>query len=180
MKHPIVSLLALVAIVPPLFAEPESEPQQLAQLTEQHDKALAAATDPIHQLYRTALELLLQKANQSEDLASAAKIKAALIRLQSGAPSPKAKAATADDLHAFLAGTVWNISDERPDGEVLYTLTFLKNGTFIHSDGRTGEWSAQSARDLKLWNWDPAALNEDLTQFRAVGTGVIYFGTLKK
>ncbi len=86
------------------------------------------------------------------------------------------KPASADALYAYLAGTVWNISDGQPDGKVLYTLTFRQDGTFLHSDGRTGAWSPQSPRDLKLWDWDPAALNDDITQFRAVGTGVIYFG----
>jgi hypothetical protein len=181
MKLSLVTLLALVAAVHPLRAEPESTPEQvLAQLAEQHDKALTAATDPIHQLYRTALDLMLQKAKASEDMALVAKIESAIARIHPDAKSPGAKPATADELNAYLAGTVWNISDERPDGKVLYTMTFLKNGTFIHSDGRTGAWSAQSPRDLKLWNWDPAALNDDLTQFRAVGTGVIYFGNLKK
>ncbi len=90
------------------------------------------------------------------------------------------KSTTADALYTYLAGTVWNISNERPDGPVLYTFTFRQDGTFLHSDGRTGVWSPQSPRDLKLWNWDPAMLNDDLTQFRAVGTGVIYFGTLQK
>jgi hypothetical protein len=179
MKLSTLTAFALVAALQPLCGESEPE-RELAHLTEQHDRALAAAIDPIDQLYRTALNQLLQKANDSGDLASAEKIKAAIARLQSGTKSPKAKPTTAGDLNAFLAGTVWNISDERPDGEVQYTLTFLKNGTFIHSGGSTGVWSAQSARDLKLWNWDPATLNEDLTQFRAVGTGVIYFGNLKK
>lgn len=90
------------------------------------------------------------------------------------------KPATADALRLYLAGTVWNISDGQADGKVLYTLTFRDDGTFLHSDGRTGAWSPQSPRDLKLWDWDPAMLNDDLTQFRAVGTGVIYFGNLQK
>lgn len=179
MKLTILATFAFVAAIQPFLEEPEPE-QKLAQITEQHDKALAAATDPIDQLYRTALEQLLQKANESSNPTFAAKVKAAIARLQAGTKSPKGKPTTAGDLKAFLAGTVWNISDDRPDGKVLYTLTFLKNGTFLHSDGRTGAWSAQSARDLKLWNWDPATLNEDLTQFRAVGTGVVYFGNLKK
>jgi hypothetical protein len=179
MKLIFLTAFAFAAAAQPIFAEPETA-QELAQLAEQHDKALAAAIAPIDQLYRTTLDLLLQKANRTEDLASAAKIKAAIARLEAGTASPKGKPGTAEELNAFLAGTVWNISDERPDGKVLYTLTFLKNGTFIHSDGRTGEWSAQSPRDLKLWNWDPAALNDDLTQFRAVGTGVVYFGNLTR
>jgi len=179
MKLILLSVCAVVAAFQPLLADSETE-QELARLADQHDKALAAATGPIDQLYRSTLDLLLQKANQAEDAASVAKIKAAIDKLQAGEVSAKAKPGTAEELNAFLAGTVWNISDEKPDGKVLYTLTFLKNGTFVHSDGRTGEWSAQSPRDLKLWNWDPAALNDDLTQFRAVGTGVIYFGNLKR
>ena len=179
MKTIIVSAYVILAAVRPLFGDPPAE-QELARLTEQHDKALAAATDPINQLYRSALDQLLQKANESNDTELAAKIKDAITRIQSGAKPQKGKPATAEELTAYLAGTVWSISDERPDGKVLYTLTFLKGGTMIHSNGKTGAWSAQSARDLKLWNWDPATLNEDLTQFRGVGTGVIYFGNLKK
>ena len=179
MKIALLTALTLFAAFQLSFAEPEPE-RQLVQLTEERDRALTAATEPIVQLYRTALEHLLQKAIESNDLASAAKIKAAIAGSETGVKSPKTKPATADELKAFLAGTVWNISNQRPDGKILYTLTFLKNGTFQHSDGKTGAWSAQSARDLKLWNWDPATLNEELTQFRAVGTGVVYFGTLKK
>jgi len=180
MKHSILIPIFALVTASQLFAESKAE-RDLKQLSEQHGKALAAAREPINQLYRTALDRLLQQANESADLALAAKIKLVITSLQAGTPSPpNSKPTTADDLNAYLAGTVWNISDKSPDGKVLYTLTFLKNGKFLHSDGKTGVWSAQSARDLKLWNWDPATLNDDLTQFRAVGTGVIYFGNLKK
>jgi hypothetical protein len=94
--------------------------------------------------------------------------------------SPVARPETAAGLYHYLAGTVWEISDGHPDGEVLYTLNFHADGTFLHSDGRTGIWCPQSPRDLKLWDWDPVALNDDLTRFRAVGTGVIYFGKLRE
>lgn len=90
------------------------------------------------------------------------------------------KPTTAAALYVYFSGTVWNISDGRPDGNVLAPLTFRYDGTLIHSDGRTGEWSPQSPRDLKLWDWDPAMLNDDLTQFRAVATGVIFFGIFQK
>jgi hypothetical protein len=183
MRLAIITVFGVVAIVHPLSGQPLQQPKperELAQLSKQHVKALASATDAINQLYRIALRQLLLKVNASDDLSSVPKIEDAIARLQSAAKPKEGKPTTEDDLFKFLAGTVWNISNERPDGEVLYTLTFLKNGTFIHSDGRTGVWRAQSARDIKLWNWDPANLNEDLTQFRAVGTGVIYFGNLKK
>ncbi len=131
--------------------------EQLAQLNSRHAKLLADTTAPVHQLYRNSLKKLLQQAEDSGNTTVAMKI-----------------------LTAYLEGTVWNISNRKPDGKILYTLSLSKNGKFRHSDGRTGAWKATSPRDLKLWNWDPATLNDDLTQFRAVGTGVIYFGNLQK
>lgn len=92
-----------------------------------------------------------------------------------GKPRPKSAA----ELEDFLAGTVWNIRDGSPDAPVQYTITFNKDGTFRHSDGRNGKVTFTGARTFDLWNYDPAKLAEDLKTFRAKGTTTIYFGTLR-
>jgi hypothetical protein len=62
-KALILSALGFLVITHESFADSQAE-QELARLSEQHDKALAAATEPINQLYRSALEQLLQKATR--------------------------------------------------------------------------------------------------------------------
>lgn len=179
-----VFLLAIAAASSLLSAQPgipdgNGQPD-LNSLMAQHEKALAAATEPIHRLYRTGLHVMLGEASRTGNAELVEKITAALSSPDGKANLPDAKLKTPQDLAAFLAGTVWAITNENENtaGATPYTLTFLKNGKFLHSDGRIGDWTALSGRDLKLWNWDPATFNEDLTQFRAVGTGVVYFGKI--
>ena len=59
-------------------------------------------------------------------------------------------------------------------------MTFDKDGSFKQSGGIKGPWKAESATQFKLWNYDPATLNEDYTQFSAVGAQARYFGRLHK
>ncbi|MFP6874729.1 MAG: hypothetical protein VCA55_14605 [Verrucomicrobiales bacterium] len=85
----------------------------------------------------------------------------------------------AKELAEFLDGTTWNISNGTEDSKVVYTITFNKNGTFKHSDGRIGKVEFQGARAFKLWNYDPATLKENLKQFRARGAATVYFGNFR-
>lgn len=186
-KRPLFhTLLAFAAASSLLRAQPGPGIQNgngqpdLNYLMAQQEKALTAATDPIHRLYQSGLLLMRQEALRTGDADLVTKINAQLSLPDGKANPPDAKPKTPQALAAFLAGTVWTITNENenPANAKSYTLTFLKNGKFLHSDGRIGDWTATSARDLKLWNWDPATFNDDLTQFRAVGTGVIYFGKI--
>jgi hypothetical protein len=73
----ILSVLSLLISTPILRGDPGYD-KQLMELQSQRDKELSFATDPIYRRYRTALEELLQKATQANNLDAAVKIKAAL------------------------------------------------------------------------------------------------------
>ena len=169
---------ATLSLVFSVLAESPYE-RELTELTAQRDKALLAVSEPVYRRYRTSLEQLLRKAHQANDLDAAVKIKAQLNSIPATVQLAKPKPKTADELKEFLHGTTWNISDGSPEAKVVYTLTFNKNGTLKHSDGRTAALSFLGPRSIKLWNYDPGTFNEDLNQFRAQGSSTVYFGTLK-
>jgi len=58
--------------------------REFQQLTEQRDKAVAAAITPIDRRYHDLLEQLLKRATQANDLAAAMKIQAKLNEANSG------------------------------------------------------------------------------------------------
>ena len=66
MKTQIAFVLAAVVAASPLYAESPFE-RELATLTQQRDKDIAAATEPITRRYRASLEQLLRKATQDGD-----------------------------------------------------------------------------------------------------------------
>lgn len=135
------------------------------------------AAVPINLRYKEELEKLLRRATQANDLDAAIKIREAIGQAPGSAAKPKVK--TAEELAAFLDKTVWEIHDGTPDSKVEYTMTFDKNGTFKQSNGPTGSLQFTGPRSIKLWNYDPGTLNEDLTEFRAQGN-ITYFGKLKR
>jgi hypothetical protein len=160
------------------FAQSAFE-RDLEKLTEDRDKALVRVSDPIQRKYKELLEQLMQRATRNGDLDVAIKIKDAIAKIPASIVVTKPHPKTAQELKEFLDGTIWNISDKSPTGEILYTLTFDKNGTFKHSDGRTGTFEVSGPNNFKRWGYDPATLNEDFNQFRAVGSATVYFGKLK-
>jgi hypothetical protein len=176
MKTSITLISLLLASVS--FAQSSFE-RDLAKLTEDRDKALVRASDPIQRKYKELLEQLMQRATRNGDLDAAIKIKDAIAKIPASILVTKPHPKTAQELREFLDGTIWNISDKSPTGEVLYTLTFDKNGTFKHSDGRTGKFEVTGPNDFKMWGYDPATLNKDFNQFRAVASATVYFGNLK-
>ena len=142
------------------FAQSSFE-RDLAKLTEDRDKALVRASDPIHRKYKELLEQLMQRATRNGDLDTAIKIKEAIAEIPASILVTKPHPKTGQELKEFLDGTIWNISDKSPTGEVLYTLTFDKNGTFKHSDGRTGKFEVSGPNEFRMWGYDPATLNKD-------------------
>ena len=160
------------------FAQSSYE-RDLVKLTEDRDKALIAASEPIHRKYKALLEQLMQRATRDQDLNAAIKIKDAIAKIPTHGLVAKPHPKTVQELKEFLDGTIWNISDKTPTGVVSYTLTFNKNGTFQHSDGRTGKFEVSGPNDFKMWGYDPATLNKDFNQFRAVASATVYFGNLK-
>ena len=174
MKVAIPSLLLL--IVNPVFAESPFL-RDAQQLTAQRDQAFSAAAVPINRRYKEDLEKLLWRATRANDLDAAIKIREAIGQPPGSAVKPKVR--TAEELAAFLDKSVWEIHNGSPDSKVEYTMTFDKSGTFKQSNGSTGALQFTGPRSIKLWNFDPGTLNEDLTEFRAQGN-ITYFGKLKR
>ncbi len=178
MKLPIVLISLLFA----MRASGESPlARDLKRLTEDRDRALAAVADPIQLKYRSLLEQLMRKAVANQDLDTAVQIKEAIARIPVTALEKGLQPKTAEQLKEFLNKTSWNITTNSPSGEAEYTLTFNRNGTFKHSDGRTGGYETSGPNTFKMWGYDSATLNERFDEFRAVAaSGVTYFGKLKK
>ena len=149
--------------------------EKLKVLTQQRDKAVAAATEPIQLKYMIELEKLMKKATKDGDLEAAIK-----IRDKIAAEKDRGKPKNATELKEYLARKTWNIRNKKPDAKIAYTITFNDDGTFKHSGGRTGKVTFSGARTFKLWNYDPATLDDDLKGFRAKGSAGIYFGQLKE
>ena len=112
----------------------------------------------------------LEEASQAETL----------VKDWTGKPdlAAKPKPKTVEDLKEYLHGTTWEVSNHKPDTEVIWILTFDKNGSFKHSVAGTAKWTAQSVTNIKLWDYDPLTFNKDYTRFKAVGAAGTYFGKL--
>ena len=102
------------------------------------------------------------------------------IDLDQYEPAKGAPPRNAVELAEFLHQTVWEISNRSTKNPGLYTLTLNKNGTFKHSDGRTGQLEFLSPREIRFWGVDPGALSIDGNQFGAVGGATTFFGRRKQ
>ena len=77
MKQIIISLI--LAASTPFTSLCASEYQRESEkLTQERDRAVAAATEPIQRIYKTALETMLQRATEAKDLEGALQIREAL------------------------------------------------------------------------------------------------------
>ena len=106
----LIVTFGIVCVGSQLFGADSAFERDVKQLSKQRDKEIEAAVEPINRRYQAALEQLLRRATQANDLDSAIKIKAALAAIPSSVQLLKAKPKSAEDLKAFLAGTTWDIS----------------------------------------------------------------------
>ena len=130
MKYcPILAIVILTVTAPFLFADSQFG-TELKQLQDQREKALAAATEPVNRRHQAALESLLRRATQANDLDAALKIKEELQKLGSAAPPPgSVSGVTVESLTNRLIGTKWTYFDKE-------TLTLLADGKAQWSSGR--------------------------------------------
>lgn len=133
-----ISIIAVSALgLTSLFAASPLE-RELAQLREQRDKAIAAATEPINRRYQASLEQLLRRATQANDLDTANKIKA---EMTGGVGDPQAATQFAGgprNIEKTLPGQWnWEGTNHKTWG------TFIQNGEF-RMDGVTHEWKVSS------------------------------------
>jgi len=141
MKPFLPFLLAAGALLCPNLlcaANPELQ-RNLSLLQQQHEKALAAAAEPINRQYQSSLEQLLKKATDAKDFETATAIQKELAVFQVKSP------ASGPDLHAILGDTDW--SWER--GNATPNLHFAKDGTF-HHDAFNGTWKVTSLHTARL------------------------------
>lgn len=96
--------------------------REFDQLTADRDKALASAAEPINRLYQTALEALLRRATQANDLDTAVRIKQALDK---------------SSTKADIVGT-WDFINHT-DG-VKSVVEFKGNNTFFWNGEQVGMW----------------------------------------
>ncbi len=130
MNTTIIPTVVLALFATPILAAESAFERDLKQLTEQREKALAAAVDPINRRYQTSLEQLLQRATQAKDLDAAVKIRETLAN-GSGSAVPgdnsKPKLSKAA-LERQLNKTAWRetangwVSDLRFDDDKMIVL----------------------------------------------------------
>jgi hypothetical protein len=105
--------------------------REFDQLTNDRDKALAAAAEPINRRYQTALEALLRRATLANDLDTAVRIKQALEKASAKPP------AAVTGTKAEVVGT-WSVVNHT-DG-VTGVLEFKADSTALWGGARVGIW----------------------------------------
>jgi hypothetical protein len=126
--HYLFTLGFVVLAVSPLLAETDIG-REMNQLQDQHTKAVVAATEPLKRRYQTALEQLLRRATQANDLDTALRIREQLAALGAAAASPSAKPHyTRETLPQLLTTTEWTWSPKPElDRSNTTRVTFTKD-----------------------------------------------------
>lgn len=117
-----ITFVAFILLATSLLAETDTA-RELKQLQGERDKAIAAASEPINRRYQQALEQLLRRATQGNDLESAVKIKAAFASLP-------------QDVAKQLVGA-WKLQASTGYGA---DVTFRGDGSGTHSGYGKFQW----------------------------------------
>lgn len=130
----ITTSLVLLALVPhPLFGQGAYD-RELKELTEERDRALASASEPINRRYKASLEQLLRKATQNNDLQAALKIDEALRTL--GRTIPAGAIADPTGKWKWTSGRIITIQS---DGK--FTVDKGGGGTWRWKNPKKGEFT---------------------------------------
>jgi hypothetical protein len=119
----------IVLATSPLLAETDIG-REMNQLQDQHTKAVAAATEPLKRRYQSALEQLLKRATQANDLDTALRIREQLTALGVAAVSPTTKTRyTKETLQQRLTTSEWSWSTKAgpPDRSNYTRVTFTRD-----------------------------------------------------
>jgi hypothetical protein len=134
--------------------------RELAQLTAQRDKEISAANEPINRRYKQAMEGLLRRATQANDLDAALKIRQAsgdpaspAATSSTPASAPTKVALTKRGLENHLEGTTW-VTDTN---DWLQKFTFQKGSVISNPSkegkGRTAVFHAVDGATI-VYPWD--------------------------
>lgn len=152
-----------------LFAASPLE-RELAQLREERDKAIAAATDPINRRYQASLEQLLHRATQTNDLDTTNKIKA---EMTGGAADPQAATHFAGgprSIEKTLPGE-WNWEGQNHKS----WGTFVQNGEY-RMDGVTHGWKVSANGTVTVTRPDKTKATFQLSSDLKTFTGTNFDG----
>ena len=126
-------IASALLFVQPLRAATEAE-REFDRLTQERDKALASAAEPINRRYQSALDALLKKATQANDLETALKIKQATDRLATQISTASSR------LNSELFGT-WRVHNLADGLKATYDIN--PDNTFHMNGRRTGTWEVK-------------------------------------
>lgn len=151
MKYIFTAMLITVSSLPALRAESPYD-REFTQLRDQRARAVAAAVEPINRKYQAALDQLLRRATQGNDLETALKIKKEMgtqtASIASPAPTtPESTEEVKGDIGADIQQSVWIGNSNRVVG---MKLLFQANGTIrLYHDPKkypdSGFWTS--------WTW---------------------------
>jgi hypothetical protein len=137
MKRVLILSVGLVMLLKLNANAQSSYEREFQQLTEQRDKAAAAALAPIDRRYNELLGQLLKKATQANDLATAVKIQAKLDEANSGS-TPEAQ------LRAAISRAKWKWT-----GAGTNTFMFTPEGEVALSNSKA-TYTVQGGREIIL------------------------------
>ena len=119
----VLCLVAAISLALPSLSLAGDAAREFDQLTLDRDKALATAAEPINHLYQTALEALMRRATQANDLDTAVRIKEALEKFSA---------------KAGIVGT-WNFVNHTDGVEAV--VEFRTDNTFVWNGNQVGLWT---------------------------------------
>ncbi len=137
----------------PLLAETSDIGRELNQIEDQHTKAVAAALEPITRRYQVALEQLLKRATQTNDLDTALKIKEHLAAIDASAVSPSTGKPryTAETLHQMLYISEWSWAAKPELAQSSLTrVSFTRDGQFTMGGKPMSPFKVMSPTTVQL------------------------------
>jgi hypothetical protein len=162
MNHVPIACLFLSLLSTPLLAESPYE-RELKQLTEQRDRALASAAQPINRNYKTSLEQLLLRATQNKDLEANTKIVEALKSIGAAADVPATPASSpfplTQRIENLLTSKVWLHGGQ-------WHYKFTKDGrVFLEEQKRRGRFQIDGKSGFVSFLWDQKKFPGEGIQF---------------
>lgn len=162
-------LLAAILFQCSAFAESQFD-RDLKQLQDQHDKAVAAATEPLHRRYKEGLDKLLRYATQANDLDAAVKIKAEMVKLGFAATA-EAGAPAIPNFTEKLLKQAWTWTSH-PGGRD--RLEFGRDGSVTHNGWKDATWVIKKPNTVIITMGASSAtlrFNDAMTKFEGVDFG---------
>lgn len=149
----ILMIGALALLAGPLLAESTFE-REMNLLKDQHAKAMAAATEPLLQRYKTSLEQLLKRATQANDLDAAIKIREQIAALAADAAAPTdtgKQKNTVEGLQRLLLSGEWSWASKKSEIESApVKITFTKDGKMLMLGKPMGSYKVTGPTTVQL------------------------------